>query len=108
MPLAASANCTISVTFTPTAAGTRMGTLTITDNATPSTQTVPLTGTTTPPDFGLTGPTTVQNVTAGSTLNFNVTMTPVGGFTGTVALACTGAPSRSTCDGCRSHGASRT
>jgi len=26
-----------------------------------------------------------------------VTMTPVGGFTGTVALACTGAPSRSTC-----------
>jgi hypothetical protein len=95
--LAAGANCTIRVTFTPTAAGTRMGTLTITDNATPSTQTVSLTGTTTPPDFGLTGPTTVQNVTAGSTLPFTVTMTPVGGFTGTVALACTGAPSRSTC-----------
>ncbi len=95
--LAASANCTIGVTFTPTAAGTRMGTLTITDNATGSPHTVSLTGTTTPPDFGLTGPTSVQNVTAGSTLNFNVTMTPVGGFTGTVALACTGAPSRSTC-----------
>jgi len=87
----------ISVSFTPTAAGTRMGTLTITDDATTSPQTVSLTGTTTPPDFGLTGPTSVQNVTAGSTLNFNVTMTPVGGFTGTVALACTGAPSRSTC-----------
>ena len=95
--LAASANCTISVTFTPTAAGTRMGTLTITDNAAGSPHTVSLTGTTTPPDFGLAGPTSVQNVTAGSTLNFNVTMTPVGGFTGTVALACTGAPSRSTC-----------
>src|SRR6266403_1978684 len=96
-PLAAGANCTISVTFTPTAAGTRMGTLTITDNATGSPHTVSLTGTTAPPDFGLTGPTTVQNVTAGNTLPFTVTMTPVGGFTGTVALACTGAPSRSTC-----------
>jgi len=96
-PLAAGASCMISVTFTPTMAGTRMGTLTIMDNATGSPHTVSLTGTTTPPDFGLTGPTTVQNVTAGSTLPFSVTMTPVGGFTGTVALACTGAPSRSTC-----------
>jgi hypothetical protein len=37
--------CTISVTFTPTAAGTVSGTLTITDNASPSTQTVSLSGT---------------------------------------------------------------
>jgi Abnormal spindle-like microcephaly-assoc'd, ASPM-SPD-2-Hydin/Beta-propeller repeat len=93
--LAAGANCTISVTFTPTAAGARTGTLTITDNATNSPQTVPLTGTGI--DFILTGPTGVQNVKAGSTLNFNVTMTPANGFTGTVALACTGAPSSSTC-----------
>lgn len=50
-----------------------------------------------PPDFGLTGPTTVQNVTAGSTLTFNVTMTPMGSFTGSVALTCTGAPNLSTC-----------
>jgi len=100
LPATAGSNtCTISVTFTPTVTGPRTGTLTITDNATPSPQTVPLTGTGTAPvpDFGLTGPTTVQNVTAGSTLNFNVTMTPVNGFTGTVALACTGAPNRSTC-----------
>jgi hypothetical protein len=97
--LAAGANCVISVTFTPTATGARAGTLTITDNATPSTQTVGLTGTGTnpPPDFGLTGPTTTQNVTAGSTLNFNVTMTPMNGFTGTVALRCDGAPTLSTC-----------
>jgi hypothetical protein len=43
--LAASANCTISVTFTPTAAGTRTGTLTVTDNAAGSPQTASLTGT---------------------------------------------------------------
>jgi len=98
-PLAAGASCTISVTFTPTATGPRTGTLTITDNASGSPHTVPLTGTGTAPvpDFGLTGPATAQNVTAGSTLSFNVTMTPVNGFTGTVALACTGAPSLSTC-----------
>jgi len=43
--VAAGASCTISVTFKPTVAGTRNGTLTITDNASPSTQTVSLTGT---------------------------------------------------------------
>jgi hypothetical protein len=96
--LAAGANCVISVTFTPTAAGARTGTLTITDNAAGNPHTVTLTGTgTNPPDFGLTGPTTTQNVTAGSTLNFNVTMTPMNGFTGTVALRCDGAPTLSTC-----------
>lgn len=39
------AMCAINVTFTPTAAGTRTGTLTITDNASTSPQTVSLTGT---------------------------------------------------------------
>ncbi len=43
--LAAGAQCTITVTFAPTAAGTRTGVLTITDSALPSPQTVSLTGT---------------------------------------------------------------
>ena len=46
--LAASANCTINVTFTPTTTGTRSGGITITDNnngLTGSTQTISLTGT---------------------------------------------------------------
>jgi hypothetical protein len=47
--VATSASCTIKVTFKPTAAGTRTGTLTITDNANPTTQTVSLTGTGTAP-----------------------------------------------------------
>jgi hypothetical protein len=45
--LSANTNCTINITFTPTAAGTRIGTLTVTDNAgnvTGSTQTVLLSG----------------------------------------------------------------
>lgn len=42
-PLAANSNCTINVTFTPTAAGTQKGTLTVVDDA--GTQTASLTGT---------------------------------------------------------------
>ena len=43
--LAAGANCSISVTFTPTVTGSQPGTITVTDNATGSPQTVNLTGT---------------------------------------------------------------
>ena len=42
--LAAGASCTISVTFTPTALGTRTGTLTVSDNVSTSPQTVSLSG----------------------------------------------------------------
>jgi hypothetical protein len=58
--LAPSTSCDISVAFTPTATGTRNGTLSIADNATGSPQTVALTGT------GLSGQFTV----APSSLNF--------------------------------------
>src|SRR5207302_7515416 len=50
---AAGANCTISVTFKPTALGARTGTLTITDNASGSPQTVALAGTATGPVVSL-------------------------------------------------------
>ncbi|HEX8997895.1 MAG TPA: N,N-dimethylformamidase beta subunit family domain-containing protein [Ktedonobacterales bacterium] len=43
--LAAGANCAISVTFTPTASGTRTASVTITDNASNSPQSVGLSGT---------------------------------------------------------------
>ena len=43
--LVASSSCTINVTFTPTASGTRNGALTVSDNAQGSPQTVNLTGT---------------------------------------------------------------
>ncbi|HEX5411659.1 MAG TPA: choice-of-anchor D domain-containing protein, partial [Terriglobia bacterium] len=43
--LAAGASCSMNVTFTPTAAGTRIASLTVTDNATNSPQTASLTGT---------------------------------------------------------------
>src|SRR6184192_1397439 len=51
--LAAGANCTINVTFTPTASSIRTGTLLVTDNASGSPQTVALSGNGTAPAVGL-------------------------------------------------------
>jgi len=47
--VAASANCQINVTFTPTAIGTRTGSVTITDKAAGSPHNVSLSGTGVPP-----------------------------------------------------------
>src|SRR5215472_14847335 len=89
---------TINVTFAPTASGARMGTLSVTDNAGGSPQTVSLSGNgTAAPDFGLTGPAGTQNVRAGNTLTFTVTMTPTGGLKSAVALVCAGALTGATC-----------
>src|ERR671930_97905 len=45
LTLAAGASCSVSITFSPTASGTRSATFTLTDNAAGSPQTVPITGT---------------------------------------------------------------
>jgi len=96
--LAAGANCTINVTFTPAALGARTGTLSVADNSGVGPQTVPLSGNgTAAPDFGLTGPAGTQNVKPGNTLTFTVTLTPIGGFKSPVGLACTGALMGTTC-----------
>jgi hypothetical protein len=49
----AGANCTINVTFTPSASGSRAAALAVTDNATGSPQTVSLSGTSAPPVVAL-------------------------------------------------------
>ena len=87
--VAVGASCTLSVTFKPTAAGTRTGAVTITDNATPSTQTISLTGTGTAPVVSL-SPTSLtfpaqkvgtsssaQSVTLRNTGNASLTITSI-------------------------------
>jgi hypothetical protein len=104
--VAAGANCAISVTFTPTVAGNRSATLTITDNASDSPQSVSLTGTGT--DFSLALATgancpsggncsTSAIITAGQTATYNLQVSAVNGFSGSISLICTGAPGPSTC-----------
>ena len=87
------ASCTISVTFSPVGAGSQSGTITLTDNA--GTQTVSLSGI--GMDFTVTSSSTTQTVSAGQTANYSLTLAPQGGFSQSVNLTCTGAPSESTC-----------
>jgi hypothetical protein len=97
--LAVNANCTITVTFAPLGAGGRTATVTITDDAPGSPQTLALSGNATPA-FTVTasasGSTSVA-VTAGQTAQFNLQLTPGAGFSGSVSLACAGAPMAAKC-----------
>jgi Phosphoesterase family/Abnormal spindle-like microcephaly-assoc'd, ASPM-SPD-2-Hydin len=97
--VAAGANCAISVTFTPTASGTRTGTLSVTDNASGSPQSVKLTGTgsSSTGDFSLSASPTSGTITAGQSAAFTLNVSPSGGFSQTVSLACSGAPQAGTC-----------
>jgi len=90
------ASCAIGVFFDPTAGGTRSGTLTIADNGAGGSQTVALTGI--GQDFSMTpGSGASATVSAGQTANYTISIAPAGGFAQSVSLACTGAPSSSTC-----------
>lgn len=89
------ANCTSSVTFTPTAPGDRSDTLTITDDTPGSPHVVTLSGT--GQDFSLTATSSSATITAGQAATYTVGVTPAGGFNQLVALSCSGAPSRATC-----------
>jgi hypothetical protein len=104
--LAVGAKCTINVTFTPTATGSRAASITVTDNAMGSPQSVSLAGTGT--DFSLAAAagancpasgncTTSSIISAGQTATYDLQISPVSGFNGAVALTCSGAPSPSTC-----------
>ena len=98
----AGGTCTVQITFAPAApvtgaqcgstSGAKTATLTLTDNATDSPQSVTMNGTAT--DFCPDPPTvggTSQTVPAGTTAVFNLDITSMDGFAGTVDLACTGA-----------------
>ena len=96
--VAAGLNCTISVTFTPTANGTRSGQLTVTDNAPDSPQSVALTGS--GPDFALappSGSSTTASVSPGQSGTYALSVVGEGGLNQAVTFTCTGAPSEATC-----------
>jgi hypothetical protein len=90
--------CTVNVTFVPQAAGARAATLNIADNALNSPQTMALSGAAVDYSVGVTpgAPRSIV-VTAGQTANYNLQVSPLGGFTGAVNLTRTGAPTLATC-----------
>ena len=94
--LPSTGNCTITVTFTPTAGGTRTAAMTVIDGAANSPQTVTLTGV--GQDFSVTNSgSSTATVSPGQTANYKLALTSAGGFAQTVALTCSGAPAQSTC-----------
>ena len=98
--LAAGANCTVAVTFTPTVAGTRSATLAIADNATGSPQMVALTGvgsTATVVISVPSGGSTTATSVPGGTAYYGLVITGAPGVTGTVTLGCTPSSPLLTC-----------
>jgi hypothetical protein len=93
-------SCTINVTFTPTAGGTRTAAVTITDNGSGSPQTVTLSGTGVAPlvpDFTLGATPSSQTLQqGGNSTSYNLTITPSGGFTSPVNLSVSGLPAGAT------------
>ena len=93
--VAANATCTLQVTFSATASGSRTGTVTFTDSAANSPQIVNLTGSGI--DFSMSsgGSATIQ---AGATATYSVAVTSVGGtFSNQVNLTCGTVPAYSVC-----------
>ena len=99
--LAVGAGCEITVTFKPTQAGSRSGTLQLTDNALPATQTIALSGwggDPVPRSFSVSASPQSLSVLRGSSGTSSLTISSEGGFTGVVQLSCGGAPAQSTCN----------
>lgn len=94
----AGASCAISVTFKPTAGGARTGSVTISDNAPSSPQTITLSGT--GQDFTMaaaSGSSTSASVAPGGAATYTLTIAALGEFGQAVNFTCTGAPSDAPC-----------
>jgi hypothetical protein len=94
--LGAGLACTLSVTFSPTAAGARTGSLTVVDNAASSPQSLTLTGTGV--DFAVSAAgTTTATIAAGSEAVFPMLLTSAANVPGTVTFTCAPVPAHATC-----------
>jgi hypothetical protein len=97
-PVAAAGTCTVAVTFTPTTAGAASGSLSFSDNAPGSPQTIALTGT--GQDFSIgpsSGSPTSVTITPGQPGSYTLSVGGEDGLSGTVSFTCAGAPSEATC-----------
>jgi len=93
--VAAQGTCTVQISFSPTAAGTRTGTLYLTSMAGGNSQ-VSLTGAGI--DFTTTATTESVAVQAGGSANYQLSLSSIGGnFSNPVSFTCTGVPAYATC-----------
>lgn len=96
---AAKAECTISVTFAPLAAGERSETITLTDDAADSPQIINASGNANPAFTAGAAPggSVSATVSAGQLAQYQLQLTPGAGYSGSVAFACSGAPLGAVC-----------
>jgi photosystem II stability/assembly factor-like uncharacterized protein len=96
--LAAGANCTISIVFTPGGTGSRSATVSIADNAAGSPQSTALTGQGEAP-FAVSATATSASVAAGQSTSYALTVTAAQSFPlgSAVSFSCSGLPSLSNC-----------
>lgn len=94
--LAAGATCQIGVTFTAAAAGPVTGTLTLAAPGLAKSPVVTLAGAGQDFSMAVSGPSSAI-ITAGQTATFSLQLSGLDGTSGTVALACSGAPKNATC-----------
>jgi len=97
--ISANAACTITVTFTPLAAGLRSAAITLTDDDPNSPQVVSVSGNANPAFVagGAPGGSTSASVTAGQMAQYQLQLTPGPGYMGSVSFTCSGAPLGATC-----------
>jgi hypothetical protein len=94
--LAVGAQCSAQIAFSPTAAGTRVGSLTVVDNAGSSPQSLQLSGMGVDFAVSANGSTSVT-IAAGGEAVYPLLLTSAAGVPGSVAFACTGVPEHATC-----------
>ena len=94
--LAPTAVCTVQIIFTPTTSGPRTGTVTFSNNASNSPQTLAASGTGI--DFALTsnGPASLT-IASGQTATYALLLTSVVSLPANAAFTCSGVPAHSTC-----------
>lgn len=97
--LAPTLTCTLTVIFTPSAGGSRLANITVTDNAAGSPHTVPLfgAGQTASGNFTLAATPGSNRIFAGSGATYTITVTPLNGFNAQVNLSCSESISLGTC-----------
>lgn len=88
-------NCSITVTFTPTASGNLTGTLVVASNASNGVQMVSVSGLGI--DFSLSPVSSSATIRAGQTASYTLSLAGTAGFNGAVQLTCAGAPQFANC-----------
>lgn len=103
------ASCVLSVAFTPDGPGAKTAAITITDNVLGSPHVVTLSGT--GQDFSISvppGAQTSQTVSPGGSASYPLAISPLGGFSQTVSLTCSVAPTNAATPVCTVSPASPT